>query len=57
MQVQLRGADESLFPDLATFKGLHSQGQLSSTSDTAAKVLAYLDRPNFGTHPVADIRD
>lgn len=57
MQVQLRGADESLFPDLATFKGLHSQGQLSSASDTAAKVLAYLARPDFGTQPVADIRD
>jgi NAD(P)-dependent dehydrogenase (short-subunit alcohol dehydrogenase family) len=57
MQVQLRGADASLFPDLATFKGLHSQGQLSSPSDTAAKVLAYLERPDFGTQAVADIRD
>lgn len=57
MQVQLRGAEESLFPDLATFKGMHTQGQLSSAADTAAKVLAYLDRPDFGTQPVADIRD
>lgn len=57
MQVQLRGADGSLFPDLSTFKGLHAQGQLSSASDTATKVLAYLARPDFGAQPVADIRD
>jgi NAD(P)-dependent dehydrogenase (short-subunit alcohol dehydrogenase family) len=57
MQVQLRGANASLFPDLATFKGLHAQGQLSSATDTAAKVLAYLERADFGTQPVADIRD
>ena len=57
MQVQLRGAEESLFPDLATFRSLHSQGQLSSASETAAKVLAYLERPDFGTQSVADIRD
>lgn len=56
MQVQLRDADASLFPDLATFKGLHAQGQLSSTTDTAAKVLAYLARPDFGSQPIADIR-
>ena len=57
MQVQLRGADESLFPDMATFRGLHTQGQLSSATDTASKVLAYLKRPDFGSQPVADIRD
>ncbi len=57
MQVQLRGADGSLFPDLATFRGLHTQGQLSSATATATKVLAYLERPDFGSQPVADIRD
>lgn len=57
MQVQLRGADPARFPDLARFQGLQSGGLLSSPEDAARAVLAYLDRPDFGDHPVADVRD
>jgi hypothetical protein len=36
---------------------MHAQGQLSSPTVTAAKILAYMARPDFGANPVADIRD
>ena len=57
MQVQLRGADADAFRDVGTFINLKSQGQLASPQDAAARVLAYLARPDFGSQPVADVRD
>jgi benzil reductase ((S)-benzoin forming) len=57
MQVQLRGADAAAFPDQVSFASLKASGQLTSPTDAAARVLAYLARPDFGTHPVADVRD
>ena len=57
MQVQLRTADESRFPDRASFQGLKEQGQLTSPHDAAARVLRYLARPDFVSNPVADARD
>ncbi len=57
MQVQLRGADAADFPDQGNFRQLQAAGMLSSPQDAAARVLAYLARPDFGDHPVADVRD
>ena len=57
MQVQLRGADAAAFPDQAGFASLKAGGQLTSTTEAAARVLTYLARPDFGAHPVADVRD
>jgi benzil reductase ((S)-benzoin forming) len=57
MQVQLRSSDLTTFPDGARFRELHSGGQLSSPQDAARRVLAYLNRPDFGQNPVADVRD
>jgi benzil reductase ((S)-benzoin forming) len=57
MQVRLRDADPARFPDIGTFIGLKDKGVLSSPADAAARVLAYLDRPDFGSNPVADVRD
>lgn len=57
MQVQLRSADSSQFPDVGNFVGLKDKGALASPQDAAAMVLAYLARPDFGANPVADIRD
>lgn len=57
MQVQLRGADPSQFPDIGNFVGLKEKGALSSPQDAAARVLAYLARPDFGANPAADVRD
>jgi NAD(P)-dependent dehydrogenase (short-subunit alcohol dehydrogenase family) len=57
MQVQLRGADASQFPDRGGFIHLKEQGQLASPEEAAARVLAYLGRPDFGSNPVADVRE
>jgi NAD(P)-dependent dehydrogenase (short-subunit alcohol dehydrogenase family) len=57
MQVQLRSADAERFPDRGNFVGLKEKGILSSPADAASRVLAFLQRPDFGANPVADVRD
>lgn len=57
MQVQLRGADASAFPDQQNFINLKDKGQLTSPDEAAARILAYLARPDFGSQPIADVRD
>jgi NAD(P)-dependent dehydrogenase (short-subunit alcohol dehydrogenase family) len=57
MQQQLRSADSALFPDHHLFADLRAKGQLASPDATAAGVLAYLARTDFGHNPVADLRD
>jgi benzil reductase ((S)-benzoin forming) len=57
MQVQLRGADASAFPDQNGFIQLKTAGQLTAPADAAARILAFLNRADFGAHPVADVRD
>lgn len=57
MQVQLREADAGLFPARETFDGLHRNGQLDSPETAARKLLAFLDRPDYGANPIGDVRD
>ena len=57
MQVQLRGADASEFPDQNNFLNLKRQGLLSSPAEAASQIIRFLARPDFGANPVADIRD
>ena len=57
MQVQLRAANSKQFPDQHAFAALHEKGQLSSPATAAGRLLAYLNRPDFGAEPVADVRD
>ena len=57
MQVQLRGAAASDFADRNTFVGLKMNGQLTTPTDAAVRLLAYLGRADFGSNPVADVRD
>ena len=57
MQTHLRAADASAFPDHGRFVALKTEGQLTSPADAAIRVLAYLARPDYGTNPVADVRD
>lgn len=57
MQVQLRGAAASDFPDRDAFLKMKASGSLWSADVAATKVLAYLDRADFGANPVADVRD
>jgi benzil reductase ((S)-benzoin forming) len=56
MQVQLRRADHAGFPDQGTFVRLKEEGQLASSETAAARVIAYLERADFGSSPVADVR-
>jgi NAD(P)-dependent dehydrogenase (short-subunit alcohol dehydrogenase family) len=57
MQVQLRNADPALFPERERFAALKAGGQLDTPAQAAAKVLAVLNRADFGRQPVADVRD
>ena len=57
MQVQLRSADAALFPERANFATLKSEGRLDSAASAATKLLTYLDRADFGSNPVGDVRD
>lgn len=57
MQVQLRGANPADFPDVQNFAALKTGGMLTSPAAAATRVLAWLQRADFGTNPVADVRD
>lgn len=57
MQVHLRGSAASGFPDRQRFVDLREKGMLTSPDEAAARVLAWLDRADFGANPVADVRD
>lgn len=56
MQVQLRQADPAVFAEQARFAALQSGGLLDTPQEAAARVLAYLARPDFGREPVGDVR-
>lgn len=57
MQASLRAADPKRFPDHDRFVELKQSGQLDTPAAAAAKVLAFLERADFGEKPVADVRD
>lgn len=57
MQIQLRAANPAAFPERERFMQIHRRGQLDSPAAAATKVLAFLDRPDFGQNPVADVRE
>jgi len=57
MQVQMRATDPALFADRGRFVDMQEKGLLDSPDAAATKVLAYLERPDFGSKPVADVRD
>jgi len=57
MQVQLRESDAAMFPDRVRFQKFKSEGMLDAPAVAAAKVLGYLGRADFGSKPVADVRD
>lgn len=56
MQAQLRQAKPEDFPDQTAFARLKEAGHLTSASEAAARVLNYLNRADFGSDAVADIR-
>ncbi|MCU0968304.1 MAG: SDR family NAD(P)-dependent oxidoreductase [Rubrivivax sp.] len=56
MQVQLREADPALFAERSRFAQMKASGALDSPAAAAAKLLAWIDRADFGAEPVADVR-
>ena len=56
MQKQLRGADPARFAEQGTFAGFHRSGALDSPAAAAAKVIALLERADYGANPVTDVR-
>lgn len=57
MQTQLRAADANAFPDQKVFIDYKNSGQLLTPEAAATRVLNFLARPDFGSNPVADVRD
>jgi benzil reductase ((S)-benzoin forming) len=57
MQIQLRCASDANFPEKAGFVAMKEKGQLSSPEQAASKLIAYLNRADFGSNPVADVRE
>ena len=57
MQVAIRSSDPKSFPALAKFQDFHASGKLSAPADVAARILAYLDRDDFGSTEIDDIRN
>ncbi len=56
MQRQLRGADPARFAAQAQFDEFHRSGALDSPATAAAKVIALLERDDYGANPVTDVR-
>ena len=56
MQADLRAADPTRFPGREGFIDFKHKGALTAPAEAAARVLAYLARPDFGELPVADVR-
>ena len=56
MQKQLRGADPRHFAAQSQFDEFHRSGALDSPATAAAKVIALLERADYGANPVTDVR-
>lgn len=56
MQADIRATPPTQFPDLPRFQALHAEGQLTAPDAVAARILAYLERDDFGATEVDDIR-
>ena len=57
MQAAIRSSDPKSFPALAKFQDFHATGKLSSPANVASRILAYLDRDDFGATEIDDIRN
>ena len=57
MQGDLRAGDTGHFPERDNFVRMKAAGALTSPADAAKRILVYLAREDFGSLPVADVRD
>ncbi len=53
MQSTIRAAD---FPSIERFRRLKDEGALLAPAEAAARIVAYLDRDDFGSRPIDDLR-
>jgi sepiapterin reductase len=56
MQQHIRGSSRDNFPDVQRFIQMHEAGQLSAPADVAARIIDYINRDDFGTTVLDDIR-
>ena len=54
MQQRVRETD---FPTVSRYRGLKDKGELTSPEQAAARVMAYLARPGFGSVELDDVRN
>lgn len=57
MQQAIRASDPQDFPNVQRFEQLHQQKQLAAPADVAARILRYVDEPDFGATVLDDIRN
>lgn len=57
MQQAIRASDQDDFPNVERFQDMHRQGQLASPADTARHIIQYIERDDFGTTVLDDIRN
>jgi NAD(P)-dependent dehydrogenase (short-subunit alcohol dehydrogenase family) len=57
MQSAIRSSDPAAFPALSRFQDLHASGKLATPQGVAARIAAYLERDDFGTTEIDDIRN
>ncbi len=57
MQREIREQPESKFTNVARFVSLHTEGQLSSPSNSARQVISFLAKEDFGKNVIRDVRD
>lgn len=57
MQATIRSSDPAHFPALSKFRDFKQSGALAKPEAVAARILAYLDRDDFGTTEIDDIRN
>lgn len=57
MQEIIRASDPAHFPALTKFQEFHATGKLADPTEVATRILAYLDRNDFGNTEIDDIRN
>ena len=57
MQVHMRSRDPVDFPQAAYFRGMKDEARLATPEDAARRILAYLERDDFGEREIDDIRN
>lgn len=57
MQAEIRGFSAQDFPSIERFIGFHKQQQLAPADTTASRLLTLLERDDFGTNTLDDVRE